>query len=115
MLIAREPGSFDAILLDTDNGPDFVVHEPNQALYLPEGLDALTRALAPCGVAGFWSATRSPPFEARLAALGLPWRADHIWLGEEGQDPFHVVYLVQKAAGAHDPESVTNAFAASIA
>jgi len=98
--LAGTPGRFDAILLDTDNGPDFVVHEPNHALYGAEGLAAIARALAPRGVAGLWSAAASPAFEARLAALGLPWRVERVWLGTPGEEPFHVVYLVGRELGA---------------
>ncbi|WP_181161074.1 hypothetical protein [Labrys okinawensis] len=98
-IIAAEPAGFDAILLDTDNGPDYVVHEPNHALYSGEGIDRIARALAPGGVAGLWSATRSAPFEASLSASGLPWRCERISLGEPGQEPFHMVYLIGVPAG----------------
>lgn len=97
--IAAEPAGFDAILLDTDNGPDYVVHEPNHALYSGEGLERIVRALAPAGIAGLWSATQSEAFETNLAGLGLPWRRERISLGEPGQEPFHVVYLIEAPAG----------------
>ena len=34
-LASLEPASVDAILLDVDNGPDFLVHQSNSALYGP--------------------------------------------------------------------------------
>ncbi|WP_448953762.1 hypothetical protein [Labrys neptuniae] len=103
-LIAAEPGGFEAILLDTDNGPDYVVHEPNHALYAGEGLARIMKALAPDGIAGFWSATQSEAFEANLDALGQPWRRERISLGEPGQEPFHVVYLVEGKEGKTEGE-----------
>ncbi|WP_187829594.1 hypothetical protein [Labrys sp. KNU-23] len=98
-VIAAEPGGFDAILLDTDNGPDYVVHEPNHALYSSEGIARIARALASGGVAGLWSATRSEAFEANLAASALPWRRERVSLGEPGQEPFHMVYLIGAPVG----------------
>lgn len=97
--IAAEPAGFDAILLDTDNGPDYVVHEPNHALYSVEGLQRIAGALAPSGLAGLWSATQSEAFEINLASLGLPWRRERISLGEPGQEPFHIVYLIEAEGG----------------
>ncbi|MDT3380951.1 hypothetical protein RNI52_26730 [Labrys neptuniae] len=98
-IIAAEPGGFDAILLDTDNGPDYVVHAPNHWLYSGEGIARIISALAPGGVAGLWSATQSKAFEANLAASALPWRRERVSLGEPGQEPFHMVYLIGVPAG----------------
>ncbi|MGO4333622.1 hypothetical protein AB4037_01840 [Labrys sp. KB_33_2] len=98
-IIAAKPGGFDAILLDTDNGPDYVVHEPNHALYSGEGIARIVRALAPGGIAGLWSATQSAAFEANLVASAWPWRRERVSLGEPGQEPFHVVYVIGAPAG----------------
>jgi spermidine synthase len=59
---------YDAICLDTDNGPEWTVTDGNSALYTSAGLAALRRVLAPTGVLAVWSAAAAPTFEARLRA-----------------------------------------------
>jgi spermidine synthase len=63
------PGSFDAICLDTDNGPDWLVSPANARLYTDSGLSAAARALAPGGVLAVWSAAPSPALVARMGGL----------------------------------------------
>ena len=45
---------WDAILLDVDNGPDFLIHADNAALYGAEVLRSTYRRLAPGGVLAIW-------------------------------------------------------------
>ena len=63
---AGEPERYDAICMDTDNGPDWTVVEGNGRLYSSEGLDRLVRLLAPGGVLTFWSANEVAAFETEL-------------------------------------------------
>ena len=63
---AEEPERYDAICMDTDNGPDWTVVEGNSRLYGAEGLDRLTRLLAPGGVLTFWGANEVAAFETEL-------------------------------------------------
>jgi spermidine synthase len=63
------PASNDAICLDTDNGPDWLVSPANARLYTDTGLAAAARALSPTGVLAVWSAAPSPALVARLRAL----------------------------------------------
>jgi spermidine synthase len=65
-VLRRESGGFDAVCLDTDNGPDWLVREENAVLYSPAGVRAASEALRTGGAAGFWSAGRSAGFEAAL-------------------------------------------------
>lgn len=56
----------DVLLLDVDNGPDFLVYEHNSALY---GTDFLTRCAAvlnPGGTIAVWSADTSPGLLAAM-------------------------------------------------
>jgi spermidine synthase len=59
-------GSFEAICLDIDNGPDWTVTPANARLYGGTGLDLVARRLAPRGVLAVWSAGASPAFEELL-------------------------------------------------
>lgn len=65
-------GPFDAICLDVDNGPEWIVDDGNAALYGPAGLATLARALAPDGVLAVWSAGAAPAFVAALEAAFGP-------------------------------------------
>jgi spermidine synthase len=66
----RPDGALDALLLDVDNGPEFLVHEQNAALYRPPFLRAALRLLRPGGVLAIWSSHPSPVLAQRLAAVG---------------------------------------------
>jgi spermidine synthase len=68
-LAAAAPGSFDAICLDTDNGPDWLVSPANARLYTDTGLSAAARALSPAGVLAIWSAAPPPALAARLGGI----------------------------------------------
>src|ERR1700754_3434730 len=56
MVIDDRPASYDAILLDVDNGPDGLVRLANNQLYTLSGLAAAKAALRPGGVLAIWSA-----------------------------------------------------------
>lgn len=62
-------GPWDAILLDVDNGPDFLIHASNDALYAEPGLRAAYARLAPGGVLAIWCQAPSPPLLAALRRL----------------------------------------------
>ena len=92
-LLRREPGGFDAILLDVDNGPEALIRRENDWLYGAEGLAATRRALRPRGVLAVWSAAPDRAFCRRLRQSGFdvsehvvrPHRAGmgsrhHIWI-----------------------------------
>ena len=69
VIAAAAPGSFDAICLDTDNGPDWLVSPANARLYTDSGLAAAARALSPGGILAVWSAAPSPALAARMGGL----------------------------------------------
>jgi spermidine synthase len=70
-VIVRETDGFDAILLDVDNGPDGLIHLPNERLYCNWGLRAAYAALKPGGILTIWSAYRDPAFVERLTTAGF--------------------------------------------
>lgn len=92
-LLEQSPGAFDVILMDTDNGPDFTVRADNARLYARSGLEAARDALRPGGIAAFWSAEVSEPFEARLDACGWDWQREDVQLPGGRVDAFHHVYF----------------------
>lgn len=64
--LRRTPDPYDAICLDTDNGPDWLVYESNAGLYTDEGMNLLARRLRPGGVLAVWCARPDPAYEQRL-------------------------------------------------
>jgi spermidine synthase len=59
--------AYDLVLLDVDNGPDYLVHDANEALYREPFLEAARRATAQVLV--IWSAAEAPQLEAAMAAV----------------------------------------------
>lgn len=59
--------AYDLVLLDVDNGPDYLVHDANEALYKKPFLEAAHRATAQ--VLAIWSAAEAPQLEAAMAEV----------------------------------------------
>ena len=70
-LIAAARSSYDAILLDVDNGPDALSRESNDRLYDLAGLGQAKAALKPGGLLAIWSAAPDPAFARRLGKAGF--------------------------------------------
>ncbi|QWG23866.1 spermidine synthase [Bradyrhizobium sediminis] len=70
-VIQSHPATFDAILLDVDNGPEGLIRKANDALYDSSGLKAIRRALRPGGVLAVWSSGPHPAFSKRLRDAGF--------------------------------------------
>lgn len=58
---------FDAILMDVDNGPSFLLRERNASLYSDEGIARMRRRLAPGGVLAIWAGQPEPGLERTLS------------------------------------------------
>ena len=59
-------GEFDAICLDVDNGPAWLVHEANAEVYTDAALALIGRRLRAGGRLAVWAAAPDAEFEARL-------------------------------------------------
>jgi spermidine synthase len=70
-LICREDGSFDAIILDVDNGPAALSTSGNRRLYDSAGLQNARAALRPGGCLAFWSVAPDPAFERLMKQEGF--------------------------------------------
>lgn len=60
-------GAYDAVLLDTDNGPDWLALEGNARLYHAAGIARFLALLRAGGVLAYWAASPSPLFARRLS------------------------------------------------
>ncbi len=65
-LIRAGKESYDAILLDTDNGPEGLTQARNNRLYSHRGLRSAYDALRPGGVLAVWSTDPNAAFTRRL-------------------------------------------------
>lgn len=70
-ILNASPKRYDAILLDTDNGPVSMVAKSNKMLYSYMGVRAVKAALKPKGRVAYWSAGRDDKFEDRLRKAGF--------------------------------------------
>jgi spermidine synthase len=100
--LAGSPGRWDAVLLDVDNGPAFLVHESNAGLYTGAGLAAALAALRPGGVLAIWSSDPAPELAGRLAALPGAAGVEHLLLPVE-RDGRRFDYAVVLARSAQSP------------
>ena len=92
-LIRREPGGFDAILMDVDNGPEAMVRRENNWLYDTEGLEATRAALRPGGVLAVWSASPDRIFTIRLRKAGFDVREHVVRPHRAGKGPRHHIWI----------------------
>jgi len=68
-LAEADDASYDLILLDVDNGPNFLVHEANARIYEPEFLTQARRILRPGGSLAIWSMDDAPGLQQSMAAV----------------------------------------------
>jgi spermidine synthase len=61
--------SYDLVLLDVDNGPGYLVHDANAALYDDRLLAATRRAIRAGGVCVVWSADHDASLQAALGRV----------------------------------------------
>lgn len=87
---AQDP--YDAILLDIDNGPGWLVFEENEAVYARPALARMRDLLAPDGVLAVWAAERAPDFLTELART-FAWADEKVVLEEcEGRRTDYFIY-----------------------
>ncbi len=99
--------AYDLVVLDIDNGPDWLVFGENRRLYSPTGLSAAARVTAPGGLVLVWSATRSDRLRGDLRRAIGPvsvrvYREQGEWA--ERLPPTHV-YLARRRV-TDGPEAV---------
>jgi len=95
-LIRSHQSTYDAILLDVDNGPEGLTRRANDGLYDLEGLNAAHAALRPAGVLAVWSSAPDTKFTQRLRKTGfavdeVPLRANRARGGAR-----HVIWIATR-------------------
>ena len=94
--IASASGSYDAILLDVDNGPDGLTTPSNDRLYSAAGLAAAKAALKSGGILAIWSAAPDVAFTRRLRDAGFLVEEVAVKARDNGKGPRHVIWFATK-------------------
>jgi spermidine synthase len=96
-LMRQSPSTFDAILLDVDNGPEGLSREANDALYDMAGLGDARAALRPSGVLAVWSSGPDRRFTERLRRTGFRVEEVKVRARASGGGARHVIWLATRA------------------
>ncbi|MFC7360702.1 spermidine synthase [Nocardioides astragali] len=96
MAIAEARSTYDLVLLDVDNGPGYLVHEANEAVYEEQFLRRCHDLLSPGGVLVVWSANAAPELlEAMQEVFGVAEEQAHEVLLQERHEQYYL-YLARR-------------------
>ncbi len=95
-VITANPRTFDAVLLDVDNGPAAFTTTGNRRLYGTQGLADIRRCLRPRGMLGVWSADPDQPFARRLTKAGFRVRTETVSARLNAKGPKHTIFVAKK-------------------
>lgn len=98
-VLAANPAAFDAIMLDTDNGPAGQIMAENTKLYVARGIGLTVAALRPGGTIVYWSVGDDLPFVGALQRAGLAVQTLRV-RAHETSGPMHTLYVATVRAGA---------------
>jgi len=77
-VLRANPGGFDAIMLDTDNGPEGMIMQENARLYTDRGIALTMAALRAPGRIAYWSVEDDRGFLRALRRAGLTVETEHV-------------------------------------
>lgn len=97
LLRDRQQERYDAIVLDVDNGPVFLVNDRNAAVYEPPALRDAARTLRPGGLLVVWSSAPAPALHEVLTAQVGPTEQLVCWVRREGRDIDYYLYLASRS------------------
>ena len=95
VLIAAAIRSYDAILLDVDNGPDGLTRPANDRIYSLKGLALAKAALKSRGILAIWSAAPDPVFARRLHGAGFKVDEVSVRARSNGKGSRHVIWFAR--------------------
>ncbi|MDX8397342.1 MAG: MnmC family methyltransferase [Mariprofundaceae bacterium] len=92
-VMREHKNSFDAIMLDVDNGPDGFTRDNNDSLYGLNGLEIAYEALKPNGVLTVWSADTDLAFTQRLMKLGFEVEERRVREDTQERGAIHTIWI----------------------
>jgi spermidine synthase len=90
--------TYDGVLLDVDNGPDFLVRAANAAVYRNASMRDVARALVPGGVLAVWSAAPSSDLATTVADEVGPCEEVVRTVERDGRPMTYHIYLARRRA-----------------
>jgi spermidine synthase len=96
--LRANPGRFDVVLLDVDNGPAAFTTAENAALYDNGGVAAASAALRPGGMLAIWSAWEDRKFEQRLRFHGFLVEVARVRARLRRGGPRHTIFVAHKSS-----------------
>ncbi len=87
--------TYDAVLLDVDNGPEGFTHADNNNLYSLKSLNAIRQTLSSGGVLAVWSAWHDPKFTLQLKKARFDVEVKTV-RAHKGKGSRHTIYLARK-------------------
>jgi spermidine synthase len=91
-LFKTKNATYDAVLLDVDNGPEGFTHTDNNNLYSIGSLQAIRQTLHAGGVLAVWSAWHDPKFTVQLKKAGFKVESKTV-RAYKGKGSRHTIYL----------------------
>lgn len=95
-VLRESPDAFDAIMLDTDNGPDGMLMSESARLYSTRGIGLTLAALRAGGSIVYWSVGDDPKFAAALRGAGLHVNALRV-RAHDTAGPMHTLYAATRS------------------
>lgn len=99
-LIRDARKTYDAILLDVDNGPEGLTRAANDAIYDAGGLADSYGALRPGGVLSVWSSAPDHSFTRRLKQAGFSVEEAMVRADRGKRGTRHVIWLAKRPSHA---------------
>jgi spermidine synthase len=96
-IIAKARATYDAILLDVDNGPEGLSRDANDRLYGHAGLAESRSALRPGGVLAIWSSHPDARFTRRLTDAGFRTEEIRVRARHGGRGARHTIWLATRS------------------
>lgn len=91
-VLRANAAAFDAIMLDTDNGPDGMLMSESTPLYAARGIQTTVAALRSGGTIVYWSVGDDPRFARALRGEGLTVKTLQV-RAHDTAGPMHVLYV----------------------
>ena len=98
-VLRDNPAGFDAIMLDTDNGPDGMLMSESARLYSARGIATTIAALRSGGTIVYWSVSDDTKFVGALQQAGLRVDTQRV-RAHDTSGPMHTLYVATPKHGA---------------
>jgi spermidine synthase len=96
MAIAEAKATYDLVLLDVDNGPGYLVHGANQAVYEHDFLASTKQIVNPGGALVIWSADPAPELRRTMEKVFGSCTEHAVDVELQGRQEQYLLYLSRR-------------------